>query len=78
MPNVRVGPCLIREVPIPVPETQSAFHPHAQRNAFRGGDVQRNDYAKFSRRSHDAASRVYDDVGNVIETHERKGDFKEW
>jgi hypothetical protein len=21
---------------------------------------------------------VYDDAGNVIETHEHKGDFKEW
>jgi hypothetical protein len=28
-------------------------------------------------RSHDAVIRVYDDVGNVIETHEHKGDFKE-
>ena len=22
--------------------------------------------------------RVYDDAGNVIETHEHKGEFKEW
>jgi len=22
--------------------------------------------------------RVYDDAGNVIETHEHKGDFKDW
>jgi hypothetical protein len=28
--------------------------------------------------SHIAVIRVYDDVGNVIETHEQKGDFKEW
>ena len=28
-------------------------------------------------RSHDAMIRVYDDVGNVIDTHEHKGDFKE-
>jgi hypothetical protein len=27
-------------------------------------------------RSHDAVIRVYDDAGNVIETHEHKGDFK--
>jgi hypothetical protein len=27
-------------------------------------------YAKFRSRSHDAVIRVYDDVGNVIETHE--------
>jgi hypothetical protein len=28
-------------------------------------------------RSHDAVIRVYDAAGNVIETHEHKGDFKE-
>jgi hypothetical protein len=26
----------------------------------------------------DAMIRVYDAAGNVIETHEEKGDFKEW
>jgi hypothetical protein len=36
------------------------------------------DYAKFYSRSHDAVIRVYDAAGNVIETHEHKGDFKEW
>jgi hypothetical protein len=35
------------------------------------------DYAKFYSRSHDAVIRVYDDVGNVIETHEHAGEFKE-
>ena len=35
------------------------------------------DYAKFRSRSHDAVLRVYDDAGNVIETHEHAGDFKE-
>jgi len=35
-------------------------------------------YAMHRSRSHDAMIRVYDDVGNVIETHEPKGDFKEW
>ena len=35
------------------------------------------DYAKFRSRSHGAVIRVYDDAGNVIETHEHKGDFKE-
>ena len=29
-------------------------------------------------RSHDAVIRVYDDAGNVIETHEHAGEFKEW
>jgi hypothetical protein len=35
-------------------------------------------YAKFYSRSHDAVIRVYDDAGNVIETPEHKGEFKEW
>ena len=29
-------------------------------------------------RSHDAVIRVYDEAGNVTETHKHKGDFKEW
>jgi hypothetical protein len=28
--------------------------------------------------AHDAVIRVYDDAGNVIETHHHMGDFKEW
>jgi hypothetical protein len=35
-------------------------------------------YAQFFSRSYDAVIRVYDDAGNVIETHEHAGDFKEW
>jgi hypothetical protein len=35
------------------------------------------DYAKFYSRLHDAVIRVYDESGNVIETHEHAGDFKE-
>ncbi len=35
-------------------------------------------YAKFYSRSHDVVIRVYDEADNVIETHEQKGDFKEW
>ena len=34
------------------------------------------DYAKFYSRSKDAVIRVYDEAGNVIETHEHKGDFQ--
>jgi hypothetical protein len=34
-------------------------------------------YAKFRSRSHNPVIRVYDDAGNVIETHEHTGDFKE-
>ena len=35
-------------------------------------------YAEHFSRSHDALIRVYDDTGNVVETHEHVGDFKEW
>ena len=35
-------------------------------------------YAIHRSCSHDAVIRVYDAAGNVIETHEHKGDFKEW
>jgi hypothetical protein len=29
-------------------------------------------------RAYDAVIRVYDAAGNVIETHEHAGEFKEW
>jgi len=35
-------------------------------------------YAMHDSRSYNAVIRVYDESGNVIETHEHKGDFKEW
>jgi hypothetical protein len=34
-------------------------------------------YSKFYSRSHDAVICVYDPAGNVIETHEHRGEFKE-
>ena len=34
-------------------------------------------YAKFYSRSQNTVIRVYDAAGNVIETHEHRGDFKE-
>jgi hypothetical protein len=34
-------------------------------------------YAKFYSRSQDARIRVYDAAGNVIETHEHRGDIRE-
>ncbi|PYK08413.1 MAG: hypothetical protein DME61_09935 [Verrucomicrobia bacterium] len=34
-------------------------------------------YAKHRSRSHDAVIRVYDEIGNVIETREHAGEFKE-
>ena len=36
------------------------------------------DYAKFFSRSYSAVIRVYDPAGNVIETHQHKGEFREW
>ena len=35
-------------------------------------------YAEHRSRSHHAVIRVYDAAGNVIATHEQKGEFKEW
>jgi hypothetical protein len=34
--------------------------------------------SNFCSGSHHAVIRVYDEAGNVIETHEHTGDFKEW
>ena len=35
------------------------------------------DYAKQNSRSHGAVIRVFNEAGNVIETHKHAGDFKE-
>jgi hypothetical protein len=35
-------------------------------------------YAKSFSRSHDAVIRVYGAGGNMIDTHQHAGDFKEW
>jgi hypothetical protein len=35
-------------------------------------------YAEHFSRSHDAVICVYDAVGNVVEVHKHKGDFKDW
>jgi predicted transcriptional regulator len=43
---------------------------------LRYGEPDAISYAKFYSRSHDAVIRVYDDAGNVIATHEDKGDFR--
>jgi hypothetical protein len=36
------------------------------------------DYAKFFSRSHAAVIHVYDEAGNLVETHEHAGELKEW
>jgi hypothetical protein len=47
-------------------------------NAVALGDVLNlSGYAKFYSRSHDAVIRVFDAAGNVIETHEQAGEFRE-
>jgi len=46
---------------------------YAEPNAIRSAIS----YAKFFSRSHDAVIRVFDAAGNVIETHEHRGEFKE-
>jgi hypothetical protein len=33
-------------------------------------------YAKHRSRSHEAVIRVYDDAGNIVETHEQTGPFR--
>ena len=35
-------------------------------------------YAKFSSGSHAAVIRVYDETGNVVQTQEHTGEFREW
>jgi hypothetical protein len=61
--------------------------PGAKRTSIRSASFQGNRGGKASidpvlgkvySRSHDAVIRVYDAARNVIETHEHKGDFKEW
>jgi len=47
---------------------------------YGGPDVITNaiGHAKFYSRSHNAVIRIYDEAGNVIETHEHAGEFEEW
>jgi len=46
---------------------------------YRGPNAIRDaiDHAKFHSRLHDVVISVYDEAGNVIETHEHAGNFKE-
>ena len=39
---------------------------------------QKSGFPKFRSRLREAVIRVYDEAGNVIETHEHAGGFKEW
>jgi hypothetical protein len=51
--------------------------PEAKRAVATKRPAMPSNYAQFYSRSNDAVIRVYDDAGNVIETHEHAGDFKE-
>ena len=64
--DVRFGACGQSQVPL---RTES-FQPH-RRAVIR-------ERANFCSRSHHAVIRVYDAAGNVIETLQHAGDFKEW
>jgi hypothetical protein len=45
---------------------------------FQTQSAMRIAYCQVFNRSHDAVIRVYDEAGNVIQTHEQAGEFKEW
>ena len=47
-------------------------------HSSRIGAVVNRKCAKFFSRSHDAVIHVFDDAGGAIETHEQRGNFKEW
>jgi hypothetical protein len=49
----------------------------ASGTAFTNAIGNATGYANHRSRSHDAVIRVYDDAGDVIQTHEHKGPFKE-
>jgi hypothetical protein len=58
---------------------------HKQQTQQRTSKMQRRrvaanavGYAMHRSGSHDAVIRVYDDAGNMLETHEHAGDFKGW
>ena len=60
-----------------LPQRVSASLQIVGRIPKRLGNLVYDDYTKHSSRSHDAVIRVYDEAGNVIETHEYGGEFKE-
>jgi hypothetical protein len=70
---------LITHAPIVIPEAIAifAFAISCQSKERRISQCSVG-YAKFYSRSHHAVIRVYNEAGNVIETHEHAGEFKEW
>ena len=56
---------------------KKSYVPVAYRMSSRTAVSNAIGYAKFFSRLHSAVIHVYDEAGNVIETHEHAGDFKE-
>jgi hypothetical protein len=56
--------------------SKSASNPLAIRNT-PDVCIGKSPILRVNQSTHDAVICVYDEVGNLIETHEHKGDFKE-
>jgi hypothetical protein len=63
-------------IPFPPLGSSSLPDPQPQKLIQRNAISNAIEYAEHRSRSHHAVIRVYDDAGNLIETHEHKGDFK--
>jgi hypothetical protein len=60
-------------------KTTMNYHCRSERQRTRNGLVQQaHPRGAFLCSLSVAAIRVYDDIGNVIETHEHAGEFEEW
>jgi hypothetical protein len=59
---------------LPLASNRAFLQWYAEPNAINNA----LDYAKFYSQSNGAVICVFDDAGNVTETHEHAGDFKEW
>jgi hypothetical protein len=59
----------------PNKRSQLFIRTHNETNSVAAMHNELNQPRQFTRRSHPAVIRVYDEAGNVIETHEHRGDF---
>jgi hypothetical protein len=57
---------------------KKSYVPVAYRMSSRTAVSNAINWRSFSAVHNDDAIRVYDDAGSVIETHEHKGEFREW
>jgi hypothetical protein len=72
-------------LPFEIGKTRSLYLLKACSNArYALGEAKRfpkwanYDTPNTATRSHDAVIRVYDDAGNVVQTHEHEANFNEW